>query len=293
MKAKELIFDFLNTTKDIHENINLKNYTYSIYDHEYFFNEINDIREINKIYWEELLQRAHWAALCSSKRNFQWLKGIHIAIENTNFLTFSACLRCLLESSADNLYSLINIPTTLAENKNIINSILTKNNTIDELYISEQLENDLIHFTEGRKISNNEKLCYSNIPKEWVAKNASEYIKFFDKNSLNTKFQELYGNLCQYTHPASYSIYYLFENNFIDHQYKYSFSDNVEIKQINNILNDYNDEICYALQWGFNPGTLILKVLNYFNYELVKTPYLKKIEFIDSPLWLKIKDMLK
>src|SRR6516162_2489642 len=117
MTAKEVIEHYSKVTQDIEKNINLQKYIYTIHDNEYFANTISSsAAELQKVYWEEILQRAHWAALSSLIRNLQWIKATAKAIEDNNLLSFSANLRCLIESCGDNLLSLLNVPNTLADN---------------------------------------------------------------------------------------------------------------------------------------------------------------------------------
>jgi len=99
----------------------------------------------------------------------------------------------------------------------------------------------------------------------------------------------LYSILCQFAHPAAHSIHYLFQTGFDGEKYLFQYDNNTEKTNIETILKDYNAEVIDSLYFGFNPGLVILKTLNFFDYELTKTPYLDKIEFGTMKAWVDIK----
>lgn len=289
MTAKEMIEHYSKVTQDIEKNIDLKKYVYTIHDNDYFANTISsNATELQKVYWEEILQRAHWAGLSSLIRNLQWVKGTAKAIEDNNLLSFSANLRCLIESSGDNLLSLLNVPNTLADNFENITKCISGKIEEKTMYASRELEEILIHFSYARKISEEEKTTNGKMPKYQNAKPASEYLKRLDSKVDNGPISELYSILCQFAHPAAHSVHYLFQMSFDNTKYEFKYSQNADKDYIERILNSYNDEIIKSLQYGFNPGIMTLKTLNYFEYELTKTPYLDGIGLGAMKAWTDI-----
>ncbi len=293
MTAKETIEHYLKVTHDIEKNIDQKKYVYTIHDNEYFADTISsDATELQKVYWEEILQRAHWAGLSSLIRNLQWIKGTAKAIEDNNLLSFSANLRCLIESSGDNLLSLLNVPNTLADNFENITKCISGKVEEKTMYASRELEEILIHFSYARKISEEEKTANGKMPKYQNAKPASEYLKRLDSKVDNGPISELYSILCQFAHPAAHSVHYLFQMSFDNNKYEFKYSQNADKYYIERILNGYNEEIIKSLQYGFNQGITTLKTLNFFEYELTKTPYLDTIDLGEMKAWTDIKNKM-
>lgn len=293
MTAKDVIEHYSKLTKEIEENIDLKKYVYTIHDNDYYKNTIsNNSKDFQRIYWEEILQRAHWAGLSSLIRNLQWIKGTATSIKDNNLLSFTANLRCLIESSGDNLLSLLNVPTTLADNFSNISKCLKGNVEEKTMYASEELEAMLIHFSYARKITSEEKTLQGKMPKYQNAKPAAEYLKRLDHKVDNGPISDLYSILCQFAHPAAHSVHYLFQMSFDNIKYEFKYAQNADKDYIDRILNGYNDEIIKSLQYGFNPGILTLKTLNFYDYELTKTPYLDKIELGEMKAWTDIKNKI-
>jgi hypothetical protein len=293
MTVKESISYFSNLAKEIETKVDLEKYVYIIYDTEYFKNTVSsDVANFQRVYWEEILQRAHWAGLSSLLRNIQWLKGVSLAIQKNDLLLFTANLRCLIESSGDNLLSLLNVPATLADNYSNISKCLRGENGEKTLHVSKELEEILIHFSYARKITEEEKRLQGKIPKYQNAKPASEYLKWLDNKIDNGPIANLYSILCQFAHPAAHSIQYLFQTTFDNEKYKFIYSKNADSNYIEWILKEYDNEIIKSLQCGFNPGLFTLKTLNYFDYELTKTPYVDQINF-EIKYWLDIKQKIE
>lgn len=284
MTAKEYIKYYKDFINKFDKNIDRSRYLYTIYDNDYFKKTFTSNKEdFQRIYWEEILQRAHWSALSSLIRNLKWIRGVSDAIENNNLLAFTSNLRCLVESSGDNFLTLSTVPLTLADNfENISKSLRGENNA---LVTSQKLEEVLIHFSYARNISFQERNIQGVIPKYQNAKPATEYLKKLDHNIDKGPIAELYAILCQFTHPAAHSIQYLFNTDFNNERYKFSYSDNSDGEYIDRILNQFNDEVITSLECGFNSGILTLKALNFFDYDLIKTPYVDKINFDKMKTW--------
>ena len=61
----------------------------------------NDWKSGTKVYWEEMLGKAHLAAAASIIRAYRWSDGMVACYSNSLFLPFCACFRALIESTAD------------------------------------------------------------------------------------------------------------------------------------------------------------------------------------------------
>jgi len=290
MNANELIESFLKTSDYINDNINLKQYRYTFLDTD-SVQKIKSVEMVQKIYFEEILYRSHLAGVCSWHRNYTWLKGVCSAMKDNNFLSFASTFRGLFESSADNLYSLLNVPSDIADNFDVIKNALQCKPS-GELYKFPDLENALIHFSEARTISKTEKASIGTVFPEWNAKTVKEYISNFDKDKTKPVFYDLYSLLCQFTHPSAYSVHYMFEKNIIGDKYIYSYKNDSDDQLIQWFMGKYNDLLIQILRYGFNPGITILKTLNFFGIENISTPCVEKIEFVGNKIWKDIQAKL-
>lgn len=289
MNARKSLIYYSNLADEIDKNIDRSKYTYNIHDNDYFEKSFSaKPNELLRIYWEEILQRAHWAGLSSLIRNLKWIKGTVSGIQDNNLLAFTANLRCLIESSGDNLLTLLSVPKTLADNYKLISTALQNRIENNKMLVSKELEEILIHFSYARIISEQEKKIQGKMPKYQNAKPASEYLKRLDRKVDNGPISELYSILCQFAHPAAHSIHYLFRMDFNDNEYRFTYSDNSDSEYIERILKQYNDEIIDSLNYGFNPGIITLKTLNLFDFNLTKTPYIDNINTDSMKVWTDI-----
>lgn len=294
MTVKEVIEYYSDLTNKIDKEIDRKRYIYTIHDNEFFANSfLDNPTQLQKIYWEEILQRAHWAGLSSLIRNLKWTQGLKQAINDNNLLSFTGNLRSLIESSGDNFLSLLSVPSTLADNFKLISIALQGDIENNKIVTSKELEELLIHFAYGRKISQEEIKTQGKLPKYQNAKPAAEYIKGLDNKVDNGPVSKLYSILCQFAHPAAQSIHFLFDMKIEDNAFKFSYSSDPDNSYIQRFLNQFSDEILKSLQYGFNPCIVTLKTLNYFNYELTKTPAVNNINLDQLKVWQDIKQKLK
>ena len=67
----------------------------------------NNPKKGMRIYWQEIIMRAHFCAISSMLRGMRWIDGILISYENQNYLTFCASMRGLLEAAADSLLTIL------------------------------------------------------------------------------------------------------------------------------------------------------------------------------------------
>jgi hypothetical protein len=68
-----------------------------------------DPKEGQRVYWNEILARAHMAAATALYRSKQWIDAVDQAASNSNALAFAAALRGLIESAADTTSSLTTV----------------------------------------------------------------------------------------------------------------------------------------------------------------------------------------
>jgi hypothetical protein len=235
-----------------------------------------------RVYWTELLYRAHWAAASNVLRHKRWINAcLALYDPNPNYIAFCAALRGLTEAAADASHSLGAVPLTLAQNYHpILEALTMKTKTIS---ISKALEDMLIHFQFARKLKNHEKF-----PETHDAEHTTTYIKSIEPPN-KPLIKPLYDDLCQVTHPAAQSVLWVSKAS----------GDNVELSAGDDKI--WIMELCRgfykAIEWvqmqSVNTSILVLKVLNVFPVKEIKTEIVESINMDTIPLWHKIDHALK
>ncbi|MGH7755489.1 MAG: SEC-C metal-binding domain-containing protein [Vulcanimicrobiaceae bacterium] len=169
---------------------------------------------------------------------------------------FMAASRALIEACSDTIESLGAVPVTLAEHFAMIARCLDGHEASP--VESQELQDALIHFTHGRRLSKDEVA-----PASHRAKQAAEYVKRAEAASPGV--QDLYDDCCSMIHPAAASVLSLFKMKSQSSQH---FEFGYDLSFARGIL----EELCAKhsavfpklLQMGYNPGLLTLGVINRF-----------------------------
>jgi hypothetical protein len=209
-----------------------------------------DWKASSKVYWEELLGRAHLAAAVSIIRAYRWCSGMVVTHRESLFLPFCANFRSLIEAVGDGYDALRNVAATLATSRGPANAALLRR--AEHPSISDELEHQLIHFSHGRKLKKGEAA-----PDSHVAKPATEYIRGLEKVDV-PRVYECYSVLCEYTHPAARSVAQLCVPNGDGTYTLVPGHDEVRLK---GLITSYEQLFPPLLMAAFNPGLLVLKVL--------------------------------
>ena len=177
---------------------------------EYEFMAIDDFQKIllqpdkldegNRIYWTEMLHRAHLAAVSSIVRNLAWMEGAATAAQHSNYLMFASALRSLIESIGDSTEVLVPIAKNIARDHRLITSCL--NGSQKQIVLAENMENTLIHYSHARKISKQE-----NAPESHNAKRPFKYVGILKNEAEVPDVGEMYAELCEAVHPAARSVF--------------------------------------------------------------------------------------
>lgn len=270
------IGQILSSYNDIFNDIanKLSNVSYSYESNKSFcknlYNKQNN-KVSNRIIWNEILSRIHYASVTSILRECRWYNGIVFGINSNNLMVFSASLRSLVEAITDSDYSLKPVPTSLCLNfinvKNAINGKLLQE------FLAPELEDLLSRYTYVDKGCNLLKpLSYT------------KYIELFDRTSnVNTK--ALYSDLCQIAHPTSKSIQ-CFTSKVENSDY-ITICGNMDDREIGAILSNHKNAILHMLEMSITPF-ICLKILNLYEYNMV---YTKNLDYclinnlIDKDKW--------
>lgn len=241
-----------------------------------------DNKQAMKVYWEELIGRAHMAAATAMIRSFRWCQGMASGYESGLFLPYCASFRGLVESVADTYDALNNVAVTIAENSVRINESLNKTAAIASL--CGDLENQLIHFAFAHKPKKGQV-----VPHTHVAKTVADYLRPLVLSGFDG-LQELYAELCQYTHPAAHSVHYLLAEPSPDSFVLYGEHEDLRIKSF---AEQHAGVFPYLLMLGFNSALLLLKVLRHINTPAFQVPVVDKLDAENIPAWISISSFLK
>lgn len=288
---REIFEQYYVIYSDVIEKIEHKNYQYT--DLEGYMSiyvdglSKGDIRESQKIYWQEIMQRVHFATVTSLIRSKKWLEGVVLGLETKNLLLFSSSFRGFLEATVDSYYSLESLPTSMALNFRIINSALKGES--NEVIVQEEIENKLIHFQFAKK---GKKGIDAEVK---IALNNTDYIKSFDLEHMGIK--ELYSDLCEVAHPAANSVNCFTKEEIVSENHSYIITstetDNLVITEL---IDKYSSQVEHLLKIGLSLYCICLKILTLFEYEDVHSKYIDESTFaklLNKNSWDEILEIIE
>jgi hypothetical protein len=242
------------------------------------FLEIDDPNGMAKIYWLEMLYRTHIVVLVSWFKALRWLDSLDNNINN--YYGFCSNLRSLVESCADSFYTLRSAPLTIAKDYRAIYESINNNNSPIILF-HKPLEETLLHFIQGTKLSKEEKKSY---PAEYNAKHIVEYLSSIEGG--NEEITQLYSYLCGISHPAYEStqmFLFLHNEDTIVCGDSYDF----EKKQVEELAEIFGDSLSKMFNVFMANTFSTLNLLNYFQIpEIHSENIADKIEWHSS--WVEI-----
>ncbi|KMP20388.1 hypothetical protein TU49_10985 [Bacillus cereus] len=265
------------------EEIGNREYKYQFLREDIFEDMLlNDYQQGMQVYWMEMLLRSHWAASTSLFRNQRWIEGVYAGIKMNNYMLFSSCLRSLLESAGDTNDIIPQCAVAFADHyKDIYISLEGK---APHLFLSEELENKLIHYAYAKKQSNAQ-----GVPASHVNQTAREYLNKISNTRELKRFHSCYSELCEVTHPAKASVF-----AFIDEDNKtLKLNNNKDADLIKEFCGKYSLELSYLYYLAVNPSLVLLKTLNCFSLEFVCTEIIDTMNLDSIPTWKSIISKIK
>jgi len=242
------------------------------------FHKISDDRRKMQIYWQEMFLRAHWAAMLNLRRHERWQSACIMAYEATNFYSFVASLRGLLEAALDAHYSLGPVPISFAEHYEHIQSAL--HGELNGALISSEIEDRLIHFVYARKLEKREQ---GIAPDSHEALDPREY-----RNALHLPgqyrdgFRRLYDELCAYCHPTAFSLRPLWRT-LPDGKITFVVLDDQQaIKQL---VDTHREAIEFALGLSVTTSVLVLRTINQFTFSEVHCTAVEQWNLSNIKAW--------
>ena len=215
MKSADTFFDNFERFSKLAKLISQKekSFTYEFMDEAEFVQLAHSensagrgLGRMNQIYTQEILFRAHWAAVTAVWRNYRWMHGMDVAMKHPNYFAFCASLRGLVESAADTHDALFRAVAGLANNFASLRYALEGRLNHGVITISE-LEDMLIHYAYARKIPKG-----TIAPSTHSAKTAQNYLSAFEETDSRW-VRDLYAELCEITHPAAATVHFFVEPN--------------------------------------------------------------------------------
>lgn len=153
------------------------------------------------------------------------------------------------------------------------------------MMISSELEDTLIHFTHGRKLSKGE-----DVPRTHRAKQPWEHIRRIEEMNIDG-VKELYSELCELAHPAadSVSTWFFLEGDRFGAK---SNSQPSQPSQLDVNASHASRILSEVLMAAYNSPIITLRVLHKFGL-FSQIEALRKYQLDEIPAWRKINALLK
>lgn len=254
---------------------------YTFVDNEEYLELLTrDISEGMRIYWTEVLSRAHIAAATSILRSEHWMSAVLSAYSERNALGFAAAFRALMESAADTSVGLRSTPPTLAHLQPKILEALAGSATT--MFGSKKLEDDLIHYTHARFLRPDER---DSLPRTHKALRPSA-LKDLKALGHPDKVAAAYRFLSDLTHPAAASVsIWLAPVDAAGLEFTLSPKHGEAV--ISAFLEVYETVLLDVLMLAFNTPVVVLITLNQFPIRELHTPALLNADLGGLAAWRK------
>lgn len=164
---------------------------------EEYFSKLDSPKEIQLVYWSEMIQRLHICGATTILRLKKWYEAMDGAYKSENYYGFCASVRGLLEACSDSFYSIGKVIAPISDNFSHIKKAIDGQATT--VIIATELEDELIHYIYGRKLNASEKATFDG---SHNAKQVRQYLDSINSEPLNS----LYSELCQVSHPSLMSF---------------------------------------------------------------------------------------
>ena len=251
---------------------------YTFVDNEEYLELLTrDVSEGMRIYWTEVLSRAHIAAVTSILRSGHWMSAVLSAYSEQNALGFAAAFRALMESAADTSVGLRSTPLTLAHiHPRICEALAGRALT---MFGSKELEDDLIRYTHARFLKADER---DSLPDTHKALRPGDLKELGNAD----KVAAAYRFLSDLTHPAAASVS-IWLAPVDDKGLEYTLSARQGEAIISALLEVYETVLLDVLMLAFNTPIVVLNTLNQFPVREFHTPALLNADLGGLAAWRK------
>jgi hypothetical protein len=235
-----------------------------------------DWLEGQRIYWLEMLYRAHFAASTSLIRTARWIDGMLAFSNDPNFAAFNAAYRGCLEAAADSYHTFRSVPGLLADFHTVIRAALSK--TIEQPTLFKDLEDALIHFTHAGYVKKGEQ-----VDPTLRARTTTDYLKSLATESVDV--MGCYRDVCDITHPGIGSVRCYADGFETDTGTGYSLRFDRDAKQIKEFCKEYESVSRRMIFFSVVPPVMTLRLLNDFGVPEIYTPSAMSVVHDDNPAW--------
>lgn len=250
---------------------------YHIEDVERYRSMASNVTRTNRVYWEEMLDRAHLAAVTSLSRSILWALASIDGYRTSNVFGFASSVRGLLEAAGDSIFSLKDVPLQLATEYKTIKQCLSGAKR-DLVVLNAELEERLLHFQFARRRDPAD----PDIPREHRAESSQTYLRPIN-SILNA--EHLYKLLCELTHPAHMSASFMVDGEDVSTGTRFQVVPDIQRPFIEGIIEEYRLVFSGILSLACNPSLLVLATLIAFE----RYPPLRSIgDLSQIPAWSQI-----
>ena len=243
--------------------------------------QIHDLADRNKIYWREILFRAHFGACAGLMHLREWLYGSERAFTDGNALMLAAGIRGFLEAAADTWSGFGDVAPTLADSHVVVRRAIS-GHFVEQVALAPELESMLIHFAYARKLKPGEGPVLHSAP------TAKRTLSCLQESA--PAIAEVYSMLCDYSHPAAPSIFRFARDT--GHADMVTFDPVAGPEKIDKITRQSQELGQTALALGVAPLVITLKVLNAFSFPPVATPWADSVPLSFSSVWRDLEKRL-
>lgn len=244
----------------------------------------SDPQEWQKVYWLEILYRAHFAAYTSLLRTSRWLSAMFAASDANNYTAFLAAYRGCLEAAADSYDTFEHIPMWLADLSTVIKEIIEKRTDLP--YIFKDLEDKLIHFTHARYVTKGEVVADTIRVKQ-----TKQYLQKLIDTGL-PEVDECYRELCDVTHPGIGSVRCYAEVGETDTGTWYRLRADLDQHLIGHFCTNYQSVTERMMSVSVFHPVITLRILNEFNIDAVHTKTVETLGVEQLPVWTDFAQLL-
>lgn len=238
------------------------------------------------LYWHELFGRAYIAASASLIRHNQWISGIEGSYQANSYLGLCSCVRGLLESTADSMYTLECFLPTVAnvwhDLKKVFGGV-----PLERPFIAKELEDSLIHFGFARRVNKGDE-----VPDGHKARSNRDYIDTIRK--ADPQLEELYCALVELVHPAKDSVHWMLQYEQKKTHWKVSLNSGEEAAtKICELLDTYKSALFSLVVLSCNFSLFTLKGLREMNLKDMDLSFMDEVNLDGVPAWRQFMQQIR
>jgi len=244
-----------------------------------------DWQEAQRVYWLEILYRAHFAAATSLIRTSRWIDAMLATTEDPNYTAFMAAYRGCLEAAADSYHTFRMIPGWLADFHTVIRTAIASK--IEQPTLFKELEDELIHFTHAGYVGKGEKVDPAH-----RAKQTAEYLAALAEVGT-PDITECYRTLCDVTHPGIGSVACYADTFATETGSGYRLKFDRDAEQITDFCKQHENVSRKMIIFSLVPPIMTLRILNDFDAKEIHTPGVMRKDVERAPFWGLLGERLK